>query len=435
MGLNERWVSDSWLFSLLISVLEPLGESVSAVAMLLVTYLCLCGIWWLFVNQARSLFIGTALTVLISAPLFWDGVVRAEHVGIGLTAILIGLTYSFIEAGFSAVWPKRILLFLLAIALVNTSGLFLVVLPFCAALILNSSMHAHKKRGFVLALFAALFCSPYGGFQVGSLLFQGYHFIMTNYSGLFAPNVYFFPFAFLLVILCLVATLWHEVPGVLSRVEILTFIFVLTGALSSAFFVPLATFFAGLVASQLWGRGAATSAANISEALYRLEEVCRKLPRLGVLWVALCLVIVNLYQLVKAPVDTSSLPVRAVDFILDQKLEGAIAHEPILGSYLVYRFADGKGVPSRVVAADDRGMSLSDDFVVVYRAFREGGRFWEQFLREYDPALVLCRSIDPVYFLLRKDAAWEAVFGDLSESEKRGLSAGGSWVVFQRRSL
>lgn len=67
--------------------------------------------------------------------------------------------------------------------------------------------------------------------------------------------------------------------------------------------------------------------------------------------------------LYRHPVDLLSVPVDAVDFVIDNNLPRPLAHQFDLGGYLIYRFAGADGMPGEKVILDGR-LAVDDSKVL-----------------------------------------------------------------------
>lgn len=131
-----------------------------------------------------------------------------------------------------------------------------------------------------------------------------------------------------------------------------------------------------------------------------------------------CIGWVNIAKAIKHPVDYSTTPRRAVDFIETEGLQHPILNEFMSGGYLIYRWSSPQGVPQQLVPLDGRtNVNRPDVWENYMKAFR-GSEQWRDYLRDVKPQTVIWRQGSPLVPLLLEAPEWCRVF----ESGKRAES-------------
>jgi hypothetical protein len=138
-----------------------------------------------------------------------------------------------------------------------------------------------------------------------------------------------------------------------------------------------------------------------------------------------CIASVNIAKAINAPIDYSTIPQRAVDFIEMKSLQHPVLNEFMSGGYLEYRWSSPSGIPAHLVPIDGRtNVNRPDVWESYGKAFR-GSEQWREYFAKVSPRTVLWRQGSPLVPLLLEAQDWCRVF----ESSKRA----NSYAVFVTR--
>jgi hypothetical protein len=400
VGENRPWVDTSWLFEAAVAlVFRWFGER--GLGMLkLASTLCLIGLLaWNFSQQARNRFSGTAIAALTAA-----GILSR----LSLEPALWGVTLLAAALPLSAARRQWWLLLLLAVyANVHSSHL--------AALLLVLAAGPAGARRWLPAL--SVFCTPYYGRQALAALRELAAAIQLEMFTAASPGtIYHYDFVILLLQLTLLLILLQR--AALPRPALL----VLPGAAllgaASLSFTPYALLLSGYAAAASYRL--ADPLAPLAVGVEKLQEGCSRLPALGTLWLAGCLLFVNAVNFYRLPFVTAPLPAAAVDELLDRNLPPPWIHPSAVGGYLSYRLSSADGVPRARATLDERAGLFN------LPAAKRGRSFYQALPRETEnlgslgASAILCRTADPIRAVLERDSGWNLIFADRS------------WAVFAR---
>lgn len=424
-GEGRPWVSASWLFSLLLSSSEwVLGER-GLLLFTLLNFILLGGVAsWVFASRSGDPFVGVSLTIILCGAVLLLGAPTPEIPGIALALLGYEALERFLSSG-KVTWLSGCVASL--IMLVNVHPLYYPLL-----LLVVLSLWARRPRNYVAIVLCLLtvVCTPYLGLQVPQLVAQwsnAISFIAASREGV--PSVYHYPFAFLLLLLLLAAIFSRSTSMPLRPVELPFFALGVLAGFFALNFTGVAVALSALMLAKLWAAGAQHSGGNLAVAVSRLREKSARLPTLGVIWIALCVVIVNVVNLFKFPFDDRALPVRVVDRLLEDRLPGPVFHEPEIGSYLIFRFATGRGEPTRAAALDLRTPAILPELAAELAAFRGGLPGWLRLADRFAPQTIVCRARSPLDTVLRGDPSWRLVFDTVRQDSAPSAM---EWSLFTR---
>jgi hypothetical protein len=426
------WRSDAWLFEVMLSAVESMFGDKGLIVLKLLLFSAFVGAAsCCFSARSGDRFFGTFVAFVVSCGVLLGVCLEAKLLGWIFFIICLDLGCRF-ESGED---KKRllILIFFLGLLYSNVHSSSLGCLLVLAMLLLSEGENP-IRRGCVpfLALFAlAQIATPYLGTQVYSSLrgFLNFLSLELNYQANPA-TIFQYPVAFLLLLLIVIGYLWHCHPWTLRGSELLIILFAAIMGFASRSLLPYALMLCGLMCARLWGRVQGSGLGNLGIALAKLEHQFSKLPAVGLIWVILCLIIVNIANLVRHPITTVLLPAAEVDYLLEDELPFPLLHESAVGPYLQYRFADQAGNPKQLVAMTPAAAQIAPNFAVAEMFLKDLHPGWEKFFTLIAPQTVLCRIGTPLYESLVNNQDWELVF----EAKKR-VGSGEEETTPSRRSL
>ena len=442
---NHKWVPVSWLFSVSLAAVESfLGELGLALVKLIFFLLFVSTAAHFFSVQARESFFGTSIAFITSCALLLDAPLSPELLAWSLFAACLGVFYSFSKPGASTK-PRLIVLFAVGVIYANVHGSSLLILG--VILIFSSAAFGElgKSRRELLPAAGVLalgqVCTPYLGMQVIQVLHTAVNQLSLDlYYQRSAGTVFDFPVAFLLLILLLLALFWSKSPKSLRTSEAVVLSFFIVLGLASSFVLPYALILAGFLTATLWGRSNSKDLGELALGFDHLRHKLSRLSSFGVLWIAICIIIVNVVNIYRIPSSKAFLPQAEIDYILESKLPFPILHESSIGPYLVYRFSNARGEAVHKAALTPRAMALAPEvgrYGIVLDMLSSG---WQKFFDYIGPNTVLCRKASAMYAVLQSDPAWKLVFeneaalNSVSQSEvSRRIPDEYIWAVFLRQ--
>lgn len=438
---GKTWRSEAWLFEVLISLVESmLGEKGLLILKLVLFSVFVGAASFCFSARSGDRFFGTFVAFVVSCGVLLGVCLEARVLGWIFLVVSLELGGRFESDQQSKI--SLLPVFFLGLFYANSHSSSLLGLLILTMLLLSERDRPKSASLLFLAVFAAgQLATPYFGAQVYSSLAGFLNFLSMELNNQTNPATIFqYPAAFLLLLLIVLGYLWHCHPWTLRSAELLLVLFSAVAGLGSRSLLPYALILCGLICARLWGRVQGSGLGNLGLALAKFEHQLSRLPAIGVVWVVLCLIIVNVGNLIKAPLTSALMPAAETDFIIEEKLPFPLLHESAVGPYLQYRFSDEAGNPKQLVAITPAVSPIAPGFASAEMFLKDLHPGWEKFFALVAPKTVLCRTATPLYEVLVRDENWELIFkaghrtgsGEEPLPSRRSLL---SWAVFKAKSI
>jgi hypothetical protein len=123
-------------------------------------------------------------------------------------------------------------------------------------------------------------------------------------------------------------------------------------------------------------------------------------------WFILVLVTIVVANLKLSPVH-DTYPHKAVDFFIEQGLEGNILSEYKNGGYLIYRL-----YPSSRVFIDGRADMYGDKVVAEHTSIMQGNAQWKRLFEKYNVEYIICNNKTPIHQQIVKSDDFELLYSD-----------------------
>jgi hypothetical protein len=444
-GSGSAWIHGTWLFDLLLSMSEQFfGETSFIIIKLLLYFAVGMSLSFLFSGLAKDRFFGTAISLMIVCGALLRMPLSSELFGLALLSAELALLNSLLSS-YNKIerLQLRNIIGLVALLLVhaNSDSSSVLALALCLLFLATSNgIPKNLKTKLMALLCLTAIATPFLGMQVAQhLRLAGAMFSLELFYQASPATIYHFPFAFLLLVLILIGVFWHKCPHGLKGHEIS----LLTGfaALSMAIdhLLPLTLILSGYMISLLWGRAKTEniSLGNLGEAFLRLQKGLSSLAPVGIIWVLLCLLVVNVVNIVKVPKVLTLLPQWEVDYYLNENLEAPLYHDYEVGSYLMQRFADAKGLPRQKVINSYASRYLDPKLAAAQIAIKRSGAGYKVLFKKVSPNSALISTFDPMFSILNSDPNWERM--RVPAPEKPAANSGQlrkpfGWALFRRIS-
>lgn len=153
-----------------------------------------------------------------------------------------------------------------------------------------------------------------------------------------------------------------------------------------------------------------TLTAGLTGRYRALASRGREMGKEGYLlnWFTLLLLFAILSQLNLNPgAVTDTYPHKAVDFFVEQGLQGNILSEYKNGGYLLYRL-----YPDSHVFIDGRADMYGDRIVLEHAAIMSGAKEWRALFEKYNIDYIICSNRAPIYQKLLESARVEILYSD-----------------------
>jgi len=415
LASDLAWRPVSWGFALCVSLFESFfGETGLAIYKLSGFLFFVLSATTFYTCQARDGFFGTIIGLLVSCAVLTNATLSPMLFGWGFFLSTLGLVYLYTECKLK---PSVALssIFICGLLFANTHGFSLIVLPILLThLLFDSNQQPETKKRLLSALSAytlSQFCTPYLGAQILQVLHAFINQLSLDfYFQLSVSTIYDFPLAFLVLILLLLGVFWSSAPKSLRLAEALLLALFALFALAQSNALPVALILAGYYTCNIWGRSNTGELGQLAEGFMQLRAKLMKLSPFGVLWIALCVLLVNVVNIYRIPSSRSHLPQAEVDYILEHELPFPLLHQREIGPYLVYRFSNERGEPKKKAALTPTALRLAPEigrYEIALERFASG---WQKFFDFIAPQTTLCRKASSLYAVLRSDAKWRLVY-------------------------
>ena len=267
-------------------------------------------------------------------------------------------------------------------------------------------------KATMLALLGTLITPYFGGEWLTFFSKTGHPFDHRSIAEFGSSTIMQFPTAFLLIAAAFVAAFWHHRPRMVEPTRLLLGAGFAFAGLAVVKFMPFALIVLAAIAASYWARSETQrlQLGNLAEAFERLKNLIAKVPTEGLTFIFLCLVVVNIVQCWRDPLDYQITPVEAADFIEKNALPNPVMNSFGQGGYLMYRWSDAEGNPKQLVTLDGRTNTIPQD---VWRKFSDsfdGKKNWKEFIDLINPATILWRSDSPLISVLLATGNWKEVF-------------------------
>jgi hypothetical protein len=412
-----RWISEFYVFECLIAFIDSSwGERGIAAIILVLTILLFVVVSISFARRAGNLFIGVFFALFAASGVLFN---LAFGPGIlGFTFFVLFLELVFSRESFKTERGFISSAFLLSILYVNIHPSFYISAVLALTILyLRSTSFLKHCLPFALISIISVFLTPYFGRDLIIKASQFFSMLRTQvldgYS-IFTSYGYAQGFLTLLVILFLAFASKHFTQ--LRKLEYFIILIAIGLASITKMFLPYVIILLGFYISDIWGKAEGKGFSNIGDGLIKLQRRANRFVQivrpLAVVWVLLCVIIVNVYGLYQLPFNRAILPMQEADYINRNESLFPILHSKMIAPYLVYHFADEHGVPRHKVLFDHRVQFLRPEIdLLANSAFLKGDFLaLEALVEEFKPMSILCNNFEPLCNKLITNSEWEVVF-------------------------
>jgi hypothetical protein len=435
-GAGQPWRAYSWLNEVVYALVESwYKESGLAVLQLALGFSFTAVILWSFGVIASDYFLGALVGVIAVAACRSHFSIRPQTV-VWILFALVLLIAEKSRLGRATRW-HLVWLFVLGSVWANThiSAIFgviaLALWPISGGL---QRANLNQMVILVACFIAGTFLSPYVGGEWLTLFAKSDHVFSFRALDEFKPaNLTQVPTMCLLFLIAVIVVLSFAANRLAPLGAMMVALCTVVGAGVAVKFAPFAAIALGALTAVWLAEGRVISnrkeqSNRLLEGLLLIRERFQALHPQTVGACAFfigCIAWVNIAKAIKAPIDYSVIPVRAVDFIEKHKLEHPILNEFTSGGYLEYRWSTPQGEPNHLVPLDGRtNVNMRDVWDSYAKAFK-GSEQWREYFAKVNPRTVIWRQGSPLVPLLLEAQDWCRVF----ESGKRP----NSYAVFIKR--
>ncbi|MCC6953865.1 MAG: hypothetical protein IT290_07080 [Deltaproteobacteria bacterium] len=158
------------------------------------------------------------------------------------------------------------------------------------------------------------------------------------------------------------------------------------------------------------------------------------LPKVGVVWLLLCALIVRGWFVMTIPFGAGYLPWQAIDEIVERDNPESLLTPFDLVPFAIFRLADARGDLRNPVPIDQTNLATNPEAVRDALVFFRTGQ--GEILRRLNPYRVLCLAGTAGCEALASSSAWEQIYEDEhapSLGQKRRFLP--TWRVYQRLAV
>ncbi len=435
-GVGQPWRAYSWSNEVVYALVEGRYKETGLAALqLLLGCVFTAAIFWSYGVLARDYFLGAIVGVLAASACRSHFSLRPQTV-VWLIFALVLLLAEQCRQGKTTHW-NRIFLVLLGSIWANThlSAIFGVIGLVLWSLSGNLKYSGLKRIVIPVSCFVAgTFISPYFGGEWLTLFAKSDHVFFFRALDEFKPaDIMQVPTMCLLFQVVLIAALSFAAQRLPPFGAMMVALCTIIGGALAVKFVPFASIAVGAVTAVWLGEGVpererVSGNNRLLEAFLIMGTKFRgwHAQTIGACAFFIgCIAWVNIAKAMHSPIDYSTTPIRAVDFIEKYNLQHPVLNEFASGGYLEYRWSSASGEPLHLVPLDGRtNVNRRDVWDSYINAFR-GKEQWREYFSKVNPRTVIWRQGSPLVPLLLEADDWCRVF----ESSKRP----NSYAVFITR--
>jgi len=407
-GAGQPWRAYSWPLEIVFAAAEQLGDMHGLYAVKLALAVAVaCSLAWVSSRLAGDWFVGLLLGIFATLGCFNHFTLRPQSLVWVYLALVLLLADEVEQRGWTV--RRGALLALVMMAWANTHITTALGIGVAVAWVAAAGW---RTAGLTLAsMVLGTLVTPYFGGEWLTFFSKTGHPLMLRSIAEFQPaTIMQHSTAFLVIAAALVGMGIFTRPRVLDLFKLLAGGGTLLGALAVVKFLPFAVIVLTALIAVMWRRGGKAGFGNLGEGIHRLRKVAGAIPAEGAAFLLLCTVIVNVWRVWQAPLNTVEIPVSAVDFIEARQLPHPVLNDFGRGGYLMYRFSDERGVLEHKVPIDGRTNVMPKEvWEKAHRAFT-GREEWREYIELVKPRTILWKRASPLTAILLNDDAYCVIF-------------------------
>lgn len=430
--LGEPVYAYSWLVELLLAGVESRWGLTGLFTLQSFLGVCLAFIFcWSLTKLSGSYVFGGLLGSVVCAACLSSFALRPQCFSWGILLLIIVVSESIRSSGLSK--GRLFGLWLLCLLWANTNITVIMGIAVSIVWVLNLrelfSWKAWKAPlSIALVGFAGSLCTPYFGAEwrlAGEL--SKHPWLYNNIIEFGPGTIYRTGTVIVLLLLSLACFFIHYQPRKIVPSHILIAGGFLMLSLLVLKFTPHAAISLAAVLAVIWREHRQTPAdlGKLGEGISLLEgriEALGAYPGTMVGVVLLVGILNNIVGLVRMPLfNPIFTAVGALDFVQQNMLPTPLGHTFGDGGYVLYRYADARGVPAFPVAIDGRTQVNDPEVARLYRNALEGAEGWRQFIDKTKPETIVWPNASAFNEILRLSPEWCEVYRDQTKPKKASL--------------
>ncbi|MCB0344385.1 MAG: hypothetical protein KDD66_04685 [Bdellovibrionales bacterium] len=407
-SVGSDWLPYPWVFQIMSAgIWDAWGPTGLVLCKVILGVLLASVLAWTYSLLSSSVFTGTLIAVITAF---------AAHAHFGLKPDVIAwICFALVIVLAHGVSKLQCIRFSSAVGVVGIFCLWSNSHPstLFGLVCLISLLGSQSRRRLIGSCIGLCFI----GTLLTPVLFLGPHRILSRFCEAFVhPSLFqllpasfdLYPVSFLLLQLAVLFTLLHYRSGLLSlRLLVALTLFVIAG-MSSMPLLPFAFIYtSALIAKALPQLGESSGAlGNLTSAALRFRQAVTRIPSAAAC--ALCILYLSgkAAGLLREPIAQKVLPEAAVSFVLENNLPDPVLNSFGDGPYLMFRFSDERGVPSRLVSVDTRLESNDAKIVALHDGASQGMSTWREYVRRVNPGVIIWPTSSALSTILSAGTTW-----------------------------
>jgi len=412
-GVGLPWRAYSWSNEIVFALVDRFGGAVGLLfAQQLLGVICAVAFSWFFSRMAGDYFFGLLLGVFTTAACFNHFVLRPQTIVWVLLAAVLYIADCIAREG----TKREYLIALFTVMMIWANTHLTSALGIFAACMWVLGPRNYRRTAIVAAAaFSGTLITPYfGGEWLTFFAKSGHPLKFAAITEFHPATIRQFSTGFLVVLGGFLLALWHIRPRSFEPFRLGLLACFVLGGLAVVKFLPFAMVTCAAVIARFWGSERITcgGAGNFDQAFSLLRSAVRKIEGGGLAFLLLALTIVHALKFIEHPIDPQMVPVKAVDFIEQNKLAAPVLTFFGGGGYLMYRYSDDKGDPRELVTIDGRTNVTPEVILQQERSMLFGERNWQEYLDSVSPqpTTILWKNESPLIPILIAGGKWCQAF-------------------------
>ncbi|MCB0318640.1 MAG: hypothetical protein KDD56_07770 [Bdellovibrionales bacterium] len=427
---GKPWVAYSWSNEIIYAFTElKFGIEGLAVLKLLLAALLSVSLFWTFSKVAKDWFFGALLGIFATTACHNHFVLRPQSFIWILFAYLIYLITIADREG----WDRRKLIVLFVIFSLWANTHITTIIGLGTLFLWNLNSFNLRKIALPLVVaFLGTLATPYFGKEWIIFFTKSSHPLQLTSIAEFSPaSIMQFATGFLLISITALLCFVHKKPAQIGFGRTVFLAGLTLSALGVVKFLPMAVIAICFSIADFWAssENSKQDLGSFAEGLVRFREFVATIPKEGLCFVFLVIAFINVLDVIRTPLDLTKTPKNSVDFIIEKQLPDPILNEFGRGGYLIYRFSQLNGNPTKLVAIDGRTNVVPHDVMTKFMNAFTGKANWHEYLDLVNPQTILWRNDSPLISILKNGNEWCRIYQEGSDEFGYSVLVKNSWVA------
>lgn len=412
-ALNTPWIPYSWSNEILFAWFDQQFGAHGLLFLKICISTALSGsLFYVFGRMSRDWFFGGLLGIFSSAACFNHFTLRPQSIVWIFLAFLLSKLDQIETQGLTR---KNAIHLILIVALWANTHITAGLTLYIAGMFLFGSWRWKLAMQGVACCFIGTLLTPHFGAEWLTFFNTSSHpFQHASIAEFHPATIMQHSTAFLVIIGALLLFFWHKAPSGLDLVKLLLAAsFALIG-LAVVKFLPFAVIIIGAMCALYWRQETADFRlfGNLAEGITRFANLYERIPREGLAFVFICMAVVNVVPVWRQPISEKVVPVKALDYMIENGLPHPIMNDFGRGGYVMYRYSNARGELEHPVPIDGRTNVNSPQAWETSRQALLGQENWKAYFDLVQPNTVLWPRESALNTILLESSSWCRVYVD-----------------------